>query len=256
MVHSTQHAAAAQQRRQRQRHSSSENVAALRACSGQARTANDDDVGVQNAHNRDDLRAPSLCARMRTVCGFAGLHNRRRVHHKKWCESSTAMGPRVATNGLRSRTPTYVYLQGGRSQVRGRRGMAWGTWEPPVACRAGPWSKRSRQRHPPPHGPGSSAVVDVGLQGVNTARSVGWIDQPATYKHVRGLHRAKNITGRSPRHPSLPNAQIWCSGPPIYAKRLNVGGTGSGRALVQGDGPAGCPSNSGACWKVSLRVSV
>ena len=197
-----------------------------------------------------------LVREMRTVCGFARLHNRRRVHHKKWCESSTAMGPRVATNGLRSRTLTCVYLQGGRSQVRGRRGMAWGTWEPPVACRAGPWSKRSRQRHPPPHGPGSSAVVDVGLQGVNTARSVGWIDQPATYKHVRGLHRAKNITGRSPRHPSLPNAQIWCSGPPIYAKRLNVGETGSGRALVQGHGPAGCPSNSGACWKVRLRVSV
>ena len=123
------------------------------------------------------------------------------------------MGPRVATNGLRSRTLTCVYLQGGRSQVRGRRGMAWGTWEPPVACRAGPWSKRPRQRHPPRHGPGASDVVDVGLQGVNTARSVGWIDQPATYKHVRGLHRAQNITGRSPRHWSLPNAQIWCSGP-------------------------------------------
>ena len=91
-----------------------------------------------------------LVRKMRTVCGFARLHNRRRVHHKKWCESSTAMGPRVATNGLRSRTLTCVYLQGGRSQVRGRRGMAWGTWEPPVACRAGPWSKRSRQRPPPP----------------------------------------------------------------------------------------------------------
>ena len=43
---------------------------------------------------------------------------------------------------------------------------------------------------------------------------------------------------------------------PIYAKWLNVGGTGSERALVQGHGPAGCPSNSAACWIVRLGVSV